>query len=416
MDSILITAVIVESDRFREGLGSGKDAAQAFEELKASIEHNGLLTPITVDDDGRLIAGYRRLKACEALGHKSIPCFLRDNLTELQRKEMELEENIRRHAMTFLEEQRAIVELDRLRQLTNPNWTQTQTAAVLGMSRSQVSKAQTIVKGAERDPEIAKAGNADRAYKILIEKAKGVMRKVEVRNNIQAYADLEKDFHLGDSVEWIKILPDGFIDAIITDPPFGIDFDEYSSSLLSQASSYKDTELLYRRILGMAPDFYRTLKENGWLVFFLGMSWYEEAKRTFRAAGFTVDEIPLIWDRSEGPTFTTNPEQLFSKGYDIALHCYKGKPVVAKRRSNVFHVRPTRTTEKELLVERPVELYKEIIEALTIPGELVADFFAGSGSCPVAALLSRRRFLAGEINEERRAVALKKLQLNHPNG
>jgi ParB family chromosome partitioning protein len=41
--------------------------------LAASIEDIGLLNPITVDEDSRLLAGARRLAACKRLGWKTIP-------------------------------------------------------------------------------------------------------------------------------------------------------------------------------------------------------------------------------------------------------------------------------------------------------------------------------------------------------
>jgi ParB family chromosome partitioning protein len=44
-----------------------------IEGLAASISDIGLLNPITVDEDGRLLAGARRLAACKQLGWKEIP-------------------------------------------------------------------------------------------------------------------------------------------------------------------------------------------------------------------------------------------------------------------------------------------------------------------------------------------------------
>jgi ParB family chromosome partitioning protein len=44
-----------------------------IESLAASIEDIGLLHPITVDEDGRLLAGARRLAACKQLDWKEIP-------------------------------------------------------------------------------------------------------------------------------------------------------------------------------------------------------------------------------------------------------------------------------------------------------------------------------------------------------
>jgi ParB family chromosome partitioning protein len=53
-------------DRFRKSLGD-------IRSLAASIEEVGLLHPIVVRRDGRLIAGERRLAACKELGWTHVP-------------------------------------------------------------------------------------------------------------------------------------------------------------------------------------------------------------------------------------------------------------------------------------------------------------------------------------------------------
>ena len=54
--------------------------------LAASIKELGLLHPIVIRPDGRLIAGERRLAACKKLGWKSIPVTVID-LKEVVRGE-----------------------------------------------------------------------------------------------------------------------------------------------------------------------------------------------------------------------------------------------------------------------------------------------------------------------------------------
>ena len=45
--------------------------------LAASIAEIGLLNPITVDEDGRLLAGARRLAACKLLGWTEVEVTVR---------------------------------------------------------------------------------------------------------------------------------------------------------------------------------------------------------------------------------------------------------------------------------------------------------------------------------------------------
>jgi len=50
--------------------------------------------------------------------------------------------------------------------------------------------------------------------------------------------------------------------------------------------------------------------------------------------------------------------------------------------------------------EKPVELYKQLIELVTKPGEIIIDQFAGSGNLGVAALQTNRFACLIEIAKE----------------
>jgi ParB family transcriptional regulator, chromosome partitioning protein len=63
--SMMAISAIKVGKRIRRDMG---DIAS----LAESIEDIGLLNPITVDEDGRLLAGARRLAACKRLGWKKI--------------------------------------------------------------------------------------------------------------------------------------------------------------------------------------------------------------------------------------------------------------------------------------------------------------------------------------------------------
>jgi ParB family transcriptional regulator, chromosome partitioning protein len=78
MTKLPITKIRVRN-RYRKTLGD-------IQSLAASIKELGLLHPIVVRPDGRLIAGERRLAACKLLGWKSVPVTY-VNLKEVVRGE-----------------------------------------------------------------------------------------------------------------------------------------------------------------------------------------------------------------------------------------------------------------------------------------------------------------------------------------
>lgn len=408
--SIALDEIHVTRERQRTDLGSIKDLAE-------SILKYGQLVPVILDENNELIDGFRRYNALRAINKSHAFAVRRVDVSELLFRELELETNIQRKDLTWPERVKSIAELDRLRSAKDPNWTQGQTGAVAGIPQQRVAEAIKMAKLLEIFPELAEAKSLHAAQSRADFLAKTAMRKIDVAAQPQIFAAIEDRIVHGDSVDVIKSLPDGSFHAIVTDPPFGINLEDRYSSLVAQQQAYKDDEESYRRLLSMAPDLWRVLKNDGWLVWFFGPSWYQECVNTFTAAGFLVDPIPVVWDRSDGSTSTNRPDRYFARAYDVALLCIKGAPQMVQRgKPNVLRIPPVPTAERELIAERPVELYEELIRRLTVPGEIVADFFVGSGSCPAAAAKSGRGYWGCERDAKRRLAAITKIRAYTPDG
>ena len=413
-----LSIITIPDGRFR-----GED--EEIADLAASLGKFGLLQPIVVHQENgsyELIAGFRRLTAAKRLGWLQIEAVERDSLTLIQRKEIELEENIARLDMSWDQRVDAIAQIDKLKREQDPNWTQGQTAAVAGKTAAprgspDVSVAVNMARMIQLFPELRDAKSLNQARSWALSKASSVVRLKEIRDNPVEFQEISEKIREGDSVEIIKSLPSGLFAAIVTDSPFGIEYDRRKAGTEQSVTAYKDDEESYRRILGMAPDLFRVLREDAFLCWFLGPTWWWEAKRAFSQAGFTVDEIPVIWFREGGRGYTTRPDRYLGRIYDMALWCVKGNPEMTeygRGHANVFPVPPVSKEDRDLLVERPVELYQEIIKCITVPGETVADFFVGSGSVPAAAASLRRDYFGVELDPERRAVALKKIKAHAP--
>lgn len=75
--------------------------------LAASIAEVGLLQPVALTSDYRLIFGAHRLAALSQLGRKEIPSLIH-HLDELHLELAEIDENLQRHVLTVLETSRAL--------------------------------------------------------------------------------------------------------------------------------------------------------------------------------------------------------------------------------------------------------------------------------------------------------------------
>jgi len=75
-------------------------------DLMESISKYGLLNPITVTEEFELLAGFRRLEACKALGMTEIDCNVVNVRSDIDRLLIEADENLTRKDLTVLEIER----------------------------------------------------------------------------------------------------------------------------------------------------------------------------------------------------------------------------------------------------------------------------------------------------------------------
>ncbi len=119
-------------------------AVQAFEDLKASIKSKGLIQPITVrkvGDDFELIAGERRLRACQDLGLEEVPVHVLVVDSDIDMMELALIENLQRDNLNPLEEAEAYQLLADKYDLSHED-----IAGSIGKSRAAVTNAMRLLK------------------------------------------------------------------------------------------------------------------------------------------------------------------------------------------------------------------------------------------------------------------------------
>lgn len=78
-----------------------------LDSLKDSIKQDGLLQPIIINQDNKLIAGHRRYLCCKALGHSTIQARKITTKGELHEAILEIRENMERQEFTFSEKMKA---------------------------------------------------------------------------------------------------------------------------------------------------------------------------------------------------------------------------------------------------------------------------------------------------------------------
>jgi ParB family chromosome partitioning protein len=99
---------IVVKKRIRQNIGD-------ISRLMESIRKHGLLNPVVVTRKGELIAGERRLESVKRLGWQSVPIHVVDNPSNIERLEIELDENIYRRSLSPDELADGFARIDKLK-------------------------------------------------------------------------------------------------------------------------------------------------------------------------------------------------------------------------------------------------------------------------------------------------------------
>tara|TARA_B110000902_G_C14056764_1_gene493877 strand:+ start:26 stop:790 length:765 start_codon:yes stop_codon:yes gene_type:complete len=235
------------------------------------------------------------------------------------------------------------------------------------------------------------------------------------------------DLRKGDCLEIMKGIPDGSIDAIITDPPYGTTACKWDSVI--------DFDLMWEQLN-------RIIKPNGAIVLF-GSEPFSSALRMSNIKNYKND---WVWHKSQpsGMSFKMQPmrthENILIFGAKITFNPIKeiregftegskkrlasGKITYSKKGNDIYNIKkqegqtklndlrnPTTVLKigsvankgKEKVkhpTQKPVALMEYLIKTYTNEGETVLDFTMGSGSTGVAAKNTNRNFIGIEQDDK----------------
>jgi site-specific DNA-methyltransferase (adenine-specific) len=205
--------------------------------------------------------------------------------------------------------------------------------------------------------------------------------------------------HLGDCLDVMRTLPAASVDAVITDPPYGIavetNYRERKRTALAPCNDFSP-------IVGDDKPFDPSPFLSFPVVVLFGANYY-------------ADKLPVsggwvVWDKLNG--LASKREWGFNDNSDCELiwtnvgnaarlipHRWMGAMKQSEQQSRRIH--PT---------QKPVTLMKKIIQQYTRPGDTILDPFMGSGTTGVAAVQLDRSFIGIEIDPQYYAIAERRIR------
>jgi len=223
----------------------------------------------------------------------------------------------------------------------------------------------------------------------------------------------------------MKDIPDGSVDAIITDPPYGTTACKWDSVI--------DFELMWEQLN-------RIIKPNGAIVLF-GTEPFSSALRLSNIKNFRYD---IVWEKPNNTNFMRLKREI-GKRHEMISVFYKkqptynpqmkeGKPYKDKRTNRKSwegvnnqstkipidnsgtrypsSVQKFCNVNKNTLhpTQKPVELLEYLIKTYTNENETVLDFTMGSGSTMVACVNTKRKGIGIELDETYYKLAKKRVE------
>ena len=201
------------------------------------------------------------------------------------------------------------------------------------------------------------------------------------------------DLRPGDCLEIMKTLPDGCVDAVVTDPPYGIghptDYQSRGRSVLAQCNDYPPI-VGDERPFDPSPILALDVPTVLW------------------GANHYADKLPsssgwLVWDKER-------PDELDQSTCELAwTNCIKG----VRRFRYLWHgmMRAGERGENYHPTQKPVALMRWILGLRWMPdGGTVLDPFMGSGPTGVACVQTGRNFIGIEIDPGYFAIAKKRIE------
>lgn len=340
-----------------------------------SLQRFGQVRPILIRVSGRIVAGHHLVLAARELGWSHIAAIRHDFADEEEARAYLIADN-RIPERGRVNEEALAVQLGALRTLEGTGYSERDRALL----DSRLARLRTPPDddGAPPEPRAEPKSKLGEVYEL------GPHRLM------CGDATVAGDLAL--------LMGDTLADVVFTDPPYAI----YGSAS-GLSASITDDKIV-------RPFFRDTLAAaERWTPFFAPIfvccdwrswpSWWEVAKLT------RVEPKNLIvWDKG-GAGLGNN----FANTYELLgyfLHLPDQKVMTAQRKAGIRPIlkpnvlranRPT-GTERQHNAAKPVGLIGEVLEVSSEPGDLVLDFFGGSGSTMVAAERTGRRANVMEID------------------
>lgn len=206
--------------------------------------------------------------------------------------------------------------------------------------------------------------------------------------------------HNIDAIKLLKKIYDNSIDLFLTDIPYE-KVNKKSNGLRKLDKKNANTKTF--ELKDFLPEVDRVTKGSGYI--FCGKEQVSEIFEFFSSRKYTTRL--MIWEKNNPSPM--NCQHVWMSGIETFVYFKKRKAVFNEHYKNSV-IRFPNGGSKKHPTEKPLKLFKYLIEVSSNKDDLVCDPCVGSGTTAVAAKIIGRNFLVGDISDEYCKLTKKRLK------
>lgn len=349
-------SIIIPPDRQRSG-GAEIDTS----DIEPSIKARGIYHPIIVTEGMILVTGERRTRAALKLGLKLVPIRFDGELSPIERKIVELEENERRADLPWRDHVASIAELHKLygaqaEQEAEP-WSAKRTAEMLFYDTGHLSKVLRIARDLA-SPKITGAPTLAAAYNILSRlderrigdaissigeasrelpakpqglgqpqvagtpEAEKAQQAAPQAPQVPSMTPAEGSILQQDFLEWVRGYSGPKFNFIHCDFPYGINLFDGEQGGKGKSEGYDDDPNVYWKLIEeFCKNRDRFLAASSHIMFWLSVDFIGDTIELFAklAPELRFNPKPLIWSKTDNVGVLADPKRGPRHIYETAL-------------------------------------------------------------------------------------------------
>ena len=228
----------------------------------------------------------------------------------------------------------------------------------------------------------------------------------------------------GDCLEMLKEIPDGSVDMVLADPPYGTTACKWDT-VIDLPAMWAELKRITKPngaiVMTASQPFTTTLISSNMKMFRYcwvyqkpqGVDPFMAKKRPLN----NIEDVVVFAEKQ--PTY--NPQKTVGKPYKVVrdkkprLHELTGQTLKQTETVNMGDRLPTRilyfNQQRGLHpTQKPVALMEYLIKTYTNEGETVLDFTMGSGSTGVACVNTNRNFIGIELDPDYFEIAKRRIE------